>query len=47
MKAPSPARLRHFLQQTGIWLSMAILFGISHTQSLLYSGNQNSKLLHG
>lgn len=31
----------------GIWLMIAILFGLSYTQSPLYEGNQNTKFLHG
>ena len=32
---------------TGRWLLLALVFGLTYTQSLLWDGNQNTKFLHG
>jgi hypothetical protein len=47
MNAQTHSPLLSVLKRTGLWLSLGILFGISHTQNILYWGNQNTKLLHG
>jgi len=38
---------KYFFLSIGRWVLLALIFGLTYTQSLLYDGNQNTKFLHG
>lgn len=42
-----PLPTKNLFLSTGRWVLLALIFGLTYTQSLLWDGNQNTKFLHG
>ncbi len=47
MKAGLPGSIGPSIKRAAIWISLGLIFAVSHTQDILYTSNQNTKLLHG